>query len=107
MNNSRFEAYVRWTDRWRIGILGAGAVLTLVATALAMRLPLHADLANLLPPYERSVRDLTEIEARTRVLGIVLCAVASDDAGVRSQAARSLARRLRALDPSLVAAVVA
>jgi predicted exporter len=53
------------------------------------------------------VRDLTAIEARTKVLGIVLCAVASDDPGLRAQAARSLARRLRELDPSLVAAVVA
>src|SRR5262249_35892771 len=69
-------------------------------------LPLRADLSALLPPKVQSVRDLADIEARTSVLGIVLCAISSDDPQRRGQAARALAGRLRALDPSLVASVV-
>src|SRR5215831_8199537 len=107
MTNSRHDAYVRWIDRRRIAILVVAGVLGLLGGALASRLPLRADFSNLLPPNERSVRDLADIQARTRVLGIVLCAVSSDDTELRGRAARALARRLRELDPSLVAAVVA
>ncbi|HEY7373889.1 MAG TPA: MMPL family transporter [Polyangia bacterium] len=106
MSNRRADVYVRWIDRHRAAILVVGGLLALLGGALAARLPLRADLANLLPPKERSVRDLDAIQARTRVLGIVLCAVAGDDPVRRAQAARALAQRLRALDPSLVAAVV-
>jgi predicted RND superfamily exporter protein len=108
MTNSRFfEGYVRWIDRRRHWILIVGGLLAVLGTLLALRLPLKADLSNLLPPNERSVRDLEQIQGRTRVLGIALCAIASDDAALRSRAARALAARIRTLDPSLVAAVVA
>src|SRR5262249_43034315 len=59
-----------------------------------------------LPPNERSVRDLEGIERRTDVLGLVLCAVVSDDPALRSKGAQLLADRIRKLDPSLVADVV-
>jgi predicted exporter len=108
MTNSRFfQDYVRWIDRRRHWVLVVGGLLAIVGTLLALRLPLKADLSNLLPPNERSVRDLEQIQGRTRVLGIALCAIASDDAALRSRASRALAARIRAFDPSLVAAVVA
>jgi predicted RND superfamily exporter protein len=108
MTNSRFfQNYTRWIDRRRHWILAVGALLAIAGALLASRLPLKADLSSLLPPNERSVRDLEQIQGRTRVLGIALCAIASDDAALRSRAASALAGRIRALDPSLVAAVVA
>ncbi len=67
---------------------------------------MRADLSNLLPPQERSVRDLERIEHRTQALGLVLVALSGHDAARRSAAARSLAARIRAFDPSLVADVV-
>ena len=69
-------------------------------------LPLRADLRNLLPPQERSVRDLERIERRTQSLGLVLVALSGNDAARRSAAAHSLAARIRAFDPALVADVV-
>jgi uncharacterized protein len=107
MTSSRFfQDYVRWIDRRRHWILAVGGVLAAVGTLLALQLPLRADLSSLLPPNERSVRDLEQIQGRTRVLGIALCGIASDDAALRSRAAKALGDRIRALDPSLVASVV-
>src|SRR5262245_52623993 len=107
MNSLRFSAYVHWIDRRRVAILVTGAILAVTGGVLAEKMPLRPDLSNLLPPNERSVRDLAKIEARTRVLGTVLCAVTSDDPALRARAARGLAVRIRALEPSLVANVVA
>ncbi len=84
-----------------VGLLVAAAGLV-----LALRLPLRADLSNLLPSHERSVRNLEQLESRTTSLGIVLAAVASDDPALREKGARALAERIRRLDPALVADVV-
>jgi len=98
--------YAAWIARRRRAILAVGGLLAAAGAALALQLPVRADLSNLLPPQERSVRDLERIERRTQALGLVLVAVSSHDAARRSAAARSLAARIRALDPSLVADVV-
>jgi predicted RND superfamily exporter protein len=109
-DKDRYELYARWVDRRRGAILIAGALVAAVGTLLALRLPLKADWSSLLPPHERSVRDLERIEGRTFALGIVLCAVSSDDPALRAKAADALADRLRALasstSPPLVASVV-
>ncbi len=79
----------------------------LAGLVLAATLPLRTDLSNLLPAHERSVRDLERIEGRTTALGLVLCAVASDDPGQRARATADLAGRIKRLDPALVADVIA
>jgi predicted RND superfamily exporter protein len=81
-------------------------VAGVLGLVLAATLPLRTDLSNLLPAHERSVRDLEQIEGRTAALGLVLCAVASDDPARRARAAADLAGRIRQLDPSLVADVI-
>jgi predicted RND superfamily exporter protein len=105
-SDHRFEAYAAWIERRRRRICVAGLLVAVAGLLLALRLPLRADLSNLLPSHERSVRDLERIESRTTALGIVLCAVASDDPALREQGARALAERIRRIDPALVADVV-
>jgi len=100
------DRYARWIDSRRHAILAVGAVLAAVGAALALQLPVRADLSNLLPPQERSVRDLERIEHRTQALGLVLVALRSPDTARRSVAARALAARIRGFDPALVADVV-
>ncbi|HVZ71492.1 MAG TPA: MMPL family transporter [Polyangia bacterium] len=104
--DERFDKYATWVDRRRRVIVAVGALVALVGLALALRLPIHADWSNLLPPGERSVRDLDQIQSRTSSLGLVLCAVESDDPALRARAAHRLAERLRAVDNSLIANVV-
>ena len=85
-----------------------GAAATgLLGLVLAAGLPLRTDLSNLLPAHERSVRDLERIEGRTSALGLVLCAVASQDPAQRARAAADLVGRIKQLDPALVADVIA
>ena len=102
----RFDGYTQWVDRRRVAIVIGAAILTVLGTILAIRLPLHADLANLLPPQERSVRDLDSLGRRTVVFGVVLCVITSDDPALRAQGAQAFARRIRQLDRTLVANVV-
>jgi uncharacterized protein len=102
----RFDAYVAWLERRRRRVLWLAALLAAAGLALALTLPLRADLSNLLPAHERSVRDLEAIEGRTTALGLVLCAVASNDAAERERGALALAERVRRIDRSLVADVV-
>jgi len=104
--NTRFHRYAHWVDRRRGPILGASALVAALGAFLAAHLPLRADLSNLLPPRERSVRDLERIQARTPALGLVLCAVASEDPALRRRAAERLAARVRALDATLVSHLV-
>ncbi len=106
MNHRRWDQYARWIDRRRRVIVAVSGLLVVAGAALARQLPVRADLSNLLPPQERSVRDLERIEHRTQALGLVLVAVSSPDAGRRSAAARALAARIRAIEPALVAEVV-
>ncbi|HLK90097.1 MAG TPA: MMPL family transporter [Polyangia bacterium] len=102
----RFAAYAAWLERRRRRVSAAGLLVAAAGLLLALRLPLRADLSNLLPSHERSVRDLERIESRTTALGIVLCAVASDDPTLRAKGAQVLAAQIRRMDPALVADVV-
>ena len=74
----------------------------MAAGILAARLPLRGELAALLPPDARSVRDLHAIQSRARVFGTVIVAVQADDPGRRAAAARLVRDRLAALPRDLV-----
>jgi predicted RND superfamily exporter protein len=99
--------WTRWIDGHRGSVLLASIALGIVSAIVAMRLPLYADFPHLLPPRERSVRDLADVEARTRTFGNVLVAIVADDAADRGRAAAALAKRLRAIDPGLISEVIA
>lgn len=70
--------------------------------ALSGRLRLRGDLAALLPPGARSVRDLHALEARAPLYGTIIVAVESDDAARRDLAARQVEQRLRALSDDVI-----
>src|SRR5262245_8801050 len=99
-------SYARWVDRRRWHVLTLSALLSAGSLILALSLPLEADLAQLLPESERSVKDLKVLEGRTRVLGTMMAAVMSTDARLRQRAVASLDGRLRALGPGLVSRTV-
>lgn len=82
-----------------------GVIVALAGGALASGLQLRADLATLLPPSARSVRDLEVLRQRTRSFGTIFAVVEADDPQVRARAARELHQRLAGMDPALVAHV--
>lgn len=86
-----------WTTRHRRPILLGAALAAVVTGALSSRLRLRGDLAALLPPGARSVRDLQALEGRAPLSGTIIVALQSDDAARRELAARHVEARLRAL----------
>ncbi len=82
-------------------------LVALLGGYLASRMSIKSDLTNLLPQSKRSVRDLIEVQKRARPFGTIQVAIESDASpeGVakRIQAGEALAKRLAALDPTLVA----
>jgi len=87
--------WARWTTRHRRPILLGAALAAVVTGALSARLRLRGDLAALLPPGARSVRDLRALEGRAPLYGTIIVAIESDDATRRQQAARHVEARLR------------
>lgn len=94
--------WARWTTRRRRPILLGALAASVVAGLLAARLPLRGELAALLPPEARSVRDLHAVEARAQVFGTVIVAVEADDPARRAAGARLVRDRLQALPRDLV-----
>lgn len=95
-----------WLDNNRVGVLVLSVVLAVFGGYLASRMKIEASYANLLPPEERSVRDLAAVQKRSRPFGTVQILLESDDVGLRARAGAALARRLATLRPDLVAQVV-
>src|SRR5262249_19913743 len=94
-----------WIDRRRRAILIASAVTFVVGAALASRLPVRGDFANLLPPDAQSVQDLKALEGRARAFGMVTVVIEADDPALRARAADVMKRKLQALPAGLVAQV--
>jgi len=94
--SERGARWADWTTRRRRPILLGATLAAIVTGALAGRLRLRGDLAALLPPAARSVRDLQALEARAPLHGTIIVAVESDDAARRQLAARQVEARLRA-----------
>jgi predicted RND superfamily exporter protein len=89
------------------GVLLAAATLALGASLLASRLSVKADPAELLPPGATSVSDLENVKHRAQAFGNLLVGIEAGDPAAREAAGRELVSRLRTLDPTLVAGVVA
>ena len=101
------NVYASAVARRRGLILTIAAAVVAAGTALALNMPLRADLSNLLPPQEKSVRDLERIERRTQALGLGLVVIASDNPALRARGAQALVQRLAHADPALVGGVLA
>jgi predicted RND superfamily exporter protein len=96
------ERWARWTTRRRKPILLGAALTAALAGTLAARLPLRGELAALLPPEARSVRDLHAVERRAQAFGTIIVAIEADDPVARAGAAALVRDRLRALPRELV-----
>lgn len=100
---ARGHRYAAWLDAHRIQILLVAVCVAVIGGWLAAKLPLRADLANLLPPSARSVKDLEALKQRARAFGTVFVVVESKDPDLRRRTAQSLHQRLQRIDPQLVA----
>jgi predicted RND superfamily exporter protein len=95
--------YVGWVIRWRWAIIVGSIALAMAAGVVASRISVNADFSYLLPQDARSVRDLREIEKRTRVVGSSLFVVRSEHAESRHKAAVVARDKIAALGPAWVA----
>ena len=100
------KRYAGWIDTHRWAVLLGAVVVAAVSGMLAFQLPLRPDLSNLLPPQERSVRDLEELKQRSLSFGSAFLIIEARDPTTRERATRAIQRRLEALPPRLVAGVV-
>ncbi|MBF5044570.1 MMPL family transporter [Aggregicoccus sp. 17bor-14] len=105
--SERSLRWATWLDTNRVRVLAVSVVLVLLCGWLSSRLPVYGDFSWLLPPDAKSVRDLRALQQRVSSLGTLLIAVESDDAALRTRTAEQVARRLRTIDPKLVASVAA
>ncbi len=99
----RSTRYVGWLVRHTRAVL-AGAVLAVAAAAyLAIaHLPLHADLAKLLPGDAPSVRDAEALARRMPARDVMLMVVRAPDAELRAAAGRAALAGARAIDRALI-----
>lgn len=95
--------FAAWIENNRTGVLVLSVVVALCGGYLASRMEVEASLTGLLPPEERSVRDLAKIQKRARPFGTVQVLLESDDVALRARAGEALARRLATVRPELVA----
>jgi uncharacterized protein len=96
-----------WLDNNRIGVLVLSVLVAVFGGYLASRMSIEASYTKLLPPQQRSVRDLGAIQARARPFGTVQILLESDDVLLRERAGAALSRRLSGLRTDLVAQFVA
>ena len=68
---STAERFAEWLDAYRNGLLVLSVVVLLVGGYLASRMAVRADLTNLLPQSQPSVRDLQALQKRARPFGTV------------------------------------
>ena len=95
--------YVAWVIRWRWAIIVASIAIAVGGALVASKITVNADFSYLLPQDARSVRDLREIEKRTRVVGSSLFVVRSEHPDSRHKAALLARDKITALGPEWVA----
>ena len=103
---ARAARYVGWLERRGRAILTAAAAVIAVSIYLAaFRLPLHADLSDLLPTETPAIRDLRRLEARVAARDTMVAIVVAPEPGLRATVAGELASEIDRLDRGLVARV--
>lgn len=110
MNDASFSAVAPWAHRYasfcrrhRSWLLGASLLWLLGTLAVAVRLPVLANISYLLPENTPSVQHLRALEKRANVLGTLMVSVRSADPARRAQVAGQLARDIDSLGPERVA----
>jgi hypothetical protein len=97
------QRYLAFLVRRRGPILAAAALVFAGALYLiAYRLPIKADLANLLPPDAPAVANLRKLEQRVSAQDAALILVVAPDAATREIATRDAIARLHKLPPTVV-----
>jgi predicted RND superfamily exporter protein len=94
---SNFTRIAAWLSSHRRGVLLLALAVALASAVLASRLPIRSDFADLLPPGERSVRELRAIEARTHFPSTFMIGIEADVAADRQRAFESLHAKLATL----------
>lgn len=102
-----------WTDAWldfvwrrhRL-VLAAAALLTLASAALATRLELRTNVAELLPSRDPAVQELQRLSTRVGGTSILQIAVESPDRDANLRLAAALTAKLRALPPDVIESAV-
>ena len=105
MSRHPADRYAAWLDRNRIGVVVLSVLIAILGGYVAAKIAIKSDLANLLPPAQRSVRDLVAVQKRARPFGTINVVVEARDPAVRERAARGLIERFGELEPDLVAQV--
>lgn len=98
----RAERFAVWLEAHRNKLIVLSILIALVGGYLASRMPIHADLTNLLPHSQRSVRDLEALQKRARPFGTVQILVEASDPATRERAGTALVAKLEKLPKDLV-----
>jgi hypothetical protein len=98
VSRSRAQRYAAWIDANRLGLLVLSVLLAVLCGWLASRLTIKADLTNLLPSKQPSVRDLVALQKRARPFGTIQIVVESKDVALRARAGALLVEKLSTLE---------
>ncbi|MEP6860764.1 MAG: MMPL family transporter [Deltaproteobacteria bacterium] len=100
------RGYVAWLTKHARKIMISSVSLVGVSIYLvAFHLPVYADLSDLLPSDVPAIRDLRRLEARLAAKDTMVAVVVAPTTGERAAVAGSLAKRVREIEPRLVARV--
>src|SRR6266700_1883568 len=99
------QSTARLSVRLALATLVAGALIAVVAIALASRLQLRTSFAELLPSDDPAVRALKRTEGRVGDLNLLTIGIRSPDRAANLAYAKILTEALRALPPSRVGLV--
>jgi predicted RND superfamily exporter protein len=83
-------------------VLAAGAIIMLVFAALATKLELRTNVAELLPSKDPAVQELHELATRIGGTSVLQIAVESPDRDANLKLASALTAKLRALGPDVI-----
>jgi len=96
--SGRFAQLARWLSARAGRVFALSLAVAVLSGAAAAGLELRGGFENLLPPNERSVRELRAIERRAQAFGTVYVVVEANDAAARDGAAEQIASALRQLE---------
>jgi predicted RND superfamily exporter protein len=97
VSRTRAERFADWLDHNRVGIVVLSVLVAVLGGYLASRMAIKSDIVNLLPPTQRSVRDLMAVQQRARPFGTVQVVIESTDLARRARGGAALSERLARL----------
>ncbi|HEY0715664.1 MAG TPA: MMPL family transporter [Polyangia bacterium] len=103
VSSARIARYCRFITRHPIAVMVLSALLYLGSAALARRLELRTDIAELLPSDDPGVVALHKTTKRIGDMSLLLIGIRSPDQQASLRYAEAVTERLRALPPTTVA----